>query len=58
MRRCIDKLEEEVRGLTSELLLKVLDLGAGGAIGSPSVAVECVEMRRNTRGEGGVLDCN
>ena len=27
-------------------------------IGIPSVAVKCVDIRRNTRGEGGLLDCN
>ncbi len=58
MRRWFDKLVEKVRSLTSELLLKLLDLSAGGAIGSPSVAVECVDIRRNTSGEGGLLDCN
>ncbi len=53
-----DKLEAQLRSLTSELLLKLLDFGAGGAIGIPSVAVECVDIRRNTSGEGGLLDCN
>ncbi len=53
-----DKLVAQRRGLTSELLLKLLDLSAGGAIGIPSVAVECVDIRRNTSGEGGLLDCN
>ena len=28
------------------------------ANGIPSVAVECVDIRRNTSGEGGFLDCN
>ncbi len=58
MRRWFDKLLEQLRGLTSELLLKLLDVSAGGAIGIPSVAVECVDIRRNTSGEGGLLDCN
>ena len=31
---------------------------AGGASGIPSVAVKCVDIRRNTSGEGGSLDCN
>ncbi len=58
MRSWFDKLVEQIRNLTSELLLKLLDLSAGGAIGIPSVAVECVDIRRNTSGEGGLLDCN
>ncbi len=35
------------------LLLKLLDLSAVEVSGIPSVAVECVDIRRNTRGEGG-----
>ncbi len=58
MRREFDKLVRQRRSFTSELLLKLLDLSAGGAIGIPSVAVECVDIRRNTSGEGGLLDCN
>ncbi len=58
MRRGIDKLVAQLRSLTSELLLKLLDLSAGGAIGITSVAEECVDIRRNTSGEGGLLDCN
>ena len=34
------------------------DLSAGEESGIPSVAVECVDIRRNTRGEGGFLDIN
>ena len=40
------------------LLLKLLDLSAVEVSGIPSVAVECVDIRRNTRGEGGFLDIN
>ncbi len=40
------------------LLLKLLDFSAGEVNGIPSVAVECVDIRRNTRGEGDLLDCN
>ncbi len=58
MRRWFDKLVETLRSVTSELILKLLDLRAGGAIGIPSVAVECIDIRRNTSGEGGLLDCN
>ena len=34
------------------------DLSAGEESGIPSVAVKCVDIRRNTSGEGGSLDCN
>ncbi len=40
------------------LLLKLIDLSAVEESGIPSVAVECVDIRRNTGGEGGLLDCN
>ncbi len=40
------------------LLLKLLDLSAVEVSGIPSVAVKCVDIRRNTGGEGGLLDCN
>jgi hypothetical protein len=35
---------------------KLQDLRLGGAGGIPCVAVKCVEMGENTRGEGGQLD--
>ncbi len=53
-----DKVGREIRGSTSELLLKLLGLGAGEVNGMPSGAVECVDMRRNTSGESDSLDCN
>ena len=31
-------------------------LSTGGESGIPSVAVKCVDIRRNTSGEGGFLD--
>ncbi len=40
------------------LHLKVLDLSAVEESGIPSVAVECVEIRRSSSGEGDFLDCN
>ena len=46
------------QGLTRVLLPRLDDLSAGEESGIPSVAVECVDIRRNTRGEGGFLDCN
>ncbi len=45
-------------GLTAELHLKLLILSAGEADGIPSVAVKCVDIRRSSSGEGGLLDSN
>ena len=45
-------------GLTRELHLKLFFLSTGEADGIPSVAVKCVDIRRNTSGEGGFLDDN
>ena len=45
-------------GLTHELLLKLFPLSIGEAGGIPSVAVKCVDIRKNTSGEGGLLDDN
>ncbi len=45
-------------GSTHKLLLKLYPLGIGEASGIPSVAVKCVDIRRNTSGEGGLLDDN
>ena len=44
--------------LTREVHLILADLSAGEVMGIPSVAVKCVEIRRNTGGEGALLDCN
>ena len=38
------------------LLLKLPDWIAGEVSGIPGVAVKCVDIRRNTGGEGGLLD--
>ena len=40
------------------LLLKLLYLSVGEENGIPSVAVECVDIRRNTGGESDFLDDN
>ncbi len=48
----------ESRGSTQVLLTKLLGLSAGGVNGIPSVAVECVDIRKNPSGEGDSLDCN
>jgi hypothetical protein len=45
-------------GSTRGLQLKLKGLSAGEESGIPSVAVICVDIRRNTSGEGGSLDCN
>ena len=38
--------------------LKLYFLRCGEASGIPSVAVKCVDIRRNTSGEGDLLDTN
>ena len=37
---------------------ELIFLSAGEEKGIPSVAVKCVEIRKNTSGEGASLDCN
>ena len=44
--------------LTCELLLKLLVLSEVEVGGIPGVAVKCVEIGRNTSGEGGLLGFN
>ena len=46
------------RGSTAELHLILDNLSAGEGSGIPSVAVKCVDIRRNTGGEGDFLDDN
>ena len=41
-----------------ELLLILESLSAEEVSGIPSVAVKCVEIGKNTSGEGGLLGCN
>ena len=43
-------------GSTGELLSILPDLSAGGESRIPGVAVKCVDIGRNTGGEGGSLD--
>ena len=45
-------------GSTHELHLKLQLLSEVEVSGIPSVAVKCVDIRRNTSGEGGLLDDN
>ena len=58
MRRRDVKSDVKCRGSTAELHLKLFLLSDGEASGIPSVAVKCVDIRRNTSGEGGLLDIN
>ena len=55
MRRWYGKSEVKIMGSTHDLLLKLLLLSEVEASGIPSVAVKCVDIRRNTSGEGGLL---
>ena len=58
MRSRFDKLVMKFQGLTLALLLKLSNLSVREVTGIPSVAVECVDIRKNTSGEGELLDCN
>ena len=58
MRRREGKLVVKALGLTEELQLKLIFLSAGEESGITSVAVKCVDIRRNTSGEGDFLDRN
>ena len=50
------KSDVKTMGLTHSLHLKLLFLSVGEVDGIPCVAVKCVDIRRNTSGEGGLLD--
>ena len=54
----MDKSDVKGWGSTPGLHWKLSYLSAGGVSGIPSVAVKCVDIRRNTGGEVGSLDCN
>ena len=58
MRRRVIKLVVKSLGSTEELQLKLVILSTGEVSGIPSVAVKCVDIRRNTSGEGDLLDEN
>jgi hypothetical protein len=51
-------LDVKYHGSTMGLHSKLQVLSAGEESGIPSVAVKCVDIRRNTSGEGGFLDGN
>ena len=51
-RRRFGKYMVKDPGSTREMLCKLLNLGAFGGVGIPGVVVKCVDIRRNTEGEG------
>ena len=46
----------KITGLTCNLRLKLFLLSVGEVDGIPGVAVKCVDIGRNTSGEGDLLD--
>ena len=52
------KSDVKIMGSTHNLHLKLSFLRVGEVNGIPSVAVKCVDIGRNTSGEGGLLDDN
>ncbi len=58
VRRRVSKLVVKSLGSTDELQQKLDILSVGEESGIPSVAVKCVDIRRNTSGEGDFLDDN
>ena len=55
MRRRPIRFQVKVHGSTMELPEKPLGLRPEEEGGIPSVAVKCVDIRKNTSGEGGLL---
>ena len=51
-------MEVKLMGSTHELLSKLWILSGVEVGGIPGVAVECVDIGRNTSGEGGLLGTN
>ncbi len=54
--RALEQAVLQSWGLTPERVPELFALRAGGASGIPGVAVKCVDIRKNTSGEGGFLD--
>ena len=52
------KSDVKIMGSTHNLRLKLLLLRVGEVNGIPGVAVKCVDIGRNTSGEGDLLDDN
>ncbi len=57
-RRRLLRSDVKAFGLTEEVHRKTGDLSAEEDSGTPCVAVECVDIWKNTSGEGGCLVCN
>ncbi len=55
MRRRFNKSDVKYVSLTNRVHWKLLGLNMGEAIGIPGVGVESVDIRKNIRGEGGLL---
>ena len=53
-----NKSDVKLMGLTHNLHLKLRFLRVGEVDGIPGVAVKCVDIGRNTSGEGDLLDHN
>ena len=51
-----DKSDVKITGSTRNLRLKLFFVRVGEVTGIPGVAVKCVDIGRNTGGEGGLLD--
>ena len=51
-----DKSDVKITGSTRNLRLKLFFLRVGEVDGIPGVAVKCVDIGRNTSGEGDLLD--
>ena len=51
-------VRREIPGLNRELRLILEGSSSGEECGIPGVAVKCVDIWRNTGGEGGILDRN
>ena len=52
------KSDVKIMGSTHDLHLKLIFLSVGEVNGIPGVAVKCVDIGRNTGGEGDLLDDN
>ncbi len=57
-RRRLLRSDVKAFGLAEEVHRKAGDLSAEEDSGTPCVAVECVDIWKNTSGEGGCLVCN
>ena len=53
-----NKSDVKISGSTRDLRPKLSLLRVGEVNGIPGVAVKCVDIGRNTGGEGGLLDDN